>query len=137
MLEGVAPPDQRPGSERCVHLVGREGHVVETGRVVERADLDAAMRRKLSAVHQDLRARRVRLLCQPVNIGHAARHVGTAGHGDQLDVARVLRQQAVEVGLVKSTECVRSDVLDAGTRPPGEIVAVVVEQRHQHHVVAL
>src|SRR5258708_14224164 len=102
-------------------------------RIVERANIDAPMRRKLSAVHQAWRPGWRRLRRQAVNIAHVTSDVGAAGDGNQLDPPRMRLEQAIEMSLVQATDRVDADVLDAGSRPPGQVVAIMLQLRDQHH----
>jgi hypothetical protein len=63
--------------------------------------------------------------------------VGLAGDGDQLDAACALRRQSAQVRLVQAPERVHSDMPDAGTCPPRQVVAVVFQQRDRDDIVQL
>src|SRR5260370_7277900 len=77
----------------------------------------------------------MRLRCQAVNITHVTSDVGAAGDGNKLDSPRMRLEQAIEMSLVQATERVDAYVLGVSSRPPGQVVAVMLHLRAQHHVV--
>ena len=69
-----------------------------------------------------------------MNVGHVAGDVGAAGDGDEPHLAGVLAQEPVEVRLVEGPGGVGADVPDLGAGAPGQVVALVLDERDEHDV---
>ena len=90
---------------------------------------------ELSRVDEDLRPRRVCLDGDAVDVRQVTGDVGAAGDGDHAHAPGKALEQHVQVRLVEPAQRIGPHVLDAGTRAPRQVVAVVLQLRDQHHVV--
>ena len=100
--EDVSPANERAGTERGIHLVGRERHEVEMLGVAVRFDVDPAVGRQLGGVDEDSRADGVRLARETMDWLDEAGDVRGAAHCQQGNAIPECREQAVHIVFVKA-----------------------------------